>query len=86
VPAAEVTVVEAREVTWRDSSLGCPQPGTMYLQRLTPGHLVVVRAGGRRLEYHCGPLGPARYCANPRPPLSDGDDTAGEAGWGVGRV
>jgi len=81
----ELTVVDAREVTWRDNSLGCPQPGTMYLQRLTPGYLVVVGSSGRRLEYHSGPLGPARFRADPRPPLPDDAGRGGE-GWGVGPV
>ena len=89
VAADELAVLDARAVTWRDNSLGCPQPGTMYLQRLTPGYLVVVGSRGRRLEDHSGPLGPARYCADPRPPLPDDGGAAegdGGAGWGVGPV
>jgi hypothetical protein len=42
--------VEARE--WSDASLGCPKPGQMYAQVITPGYLVVLEAGGQRLEYH----------------------------------
>lgn len=42
--------VEARE--WPDASLGCPQPGVLYAQVLTPGFLVVVSAAGKQLEYH----------------------------------
>ncbi len=69
---ADVVVLEARDVTWRDSSLGCPAPGISYLQRLTEGFLVVLRVGARRVEYHSGPSGPARFCANPQPPLPEG--------------
>ena len=69
---ADVVVLEARDVTWRDSSLGCPTPGISYLQRLTEGFLVVLRVGARRVEYHSGPSGPARFCANPQPPLPEG--------------
>jgi hypothetical protein len=69
---ADVVVVEARDVTWRDSSLGCPAPGVSYLQRLTEGFLVVLRIGARRVEYHSGPRGPARFCAHPQPPLPEG--------------
>jgi hypothetical protein len=69
---ADVVVLEARDVTWRDSSLGCPAPGISYLQRLTEGFLVVLRIGTRRVEYHSGPSGPARFCPNPQPPLTDG--------------
>lgn len=48
--AVRVVQVEARQ--WRDASLGCPQPGRMYAQVLTPGYLIVLEAGGQRLEYH----------------------------------
>ena len=40
------TVVDARAVTWPDSSLGCPEPGMMYTQVLVDGTLR--RARGRR--------------------------------------
>ena len=48
--AVRVVQVEARE--WRDASLGCPRPGRMYAQVLTPGYLIVLEAAGQRLEYH----------------------------------
>ena len=69
---ADIAVLEARDVTWRDSSLGCPAAGISYLQRLTEGYLVVLRIGPRRVEYHSGPSGPARFCADPQPPLPEG--------------
>ena len=52
--------VEARE--WGDSSLGCPQPGMMYAQVITPGYLIVVAGGGKRLEYHTDMRGRAVMC------------------------
>ena len=52
--------VEARE--WGDSSLGCPQPGMMYAQVITPGYLIVVAGGGKRLEYHTDTRGRAVMC------------------------
>lgn len=74
---ADVVVLEARDVTWRDSSLGCPASGMSYLQRLTEGFLVVLRIGARRVEYHSGPSGPARFCPNPQPPLPEGTPGVG---------
>jgi hypothetical protein len=64
-PAAQLSVerVEARE--WRDTSLGCPQPGQMYAQVITPGYLVVVSGAGRRLEYHTDMRGRAVLCGQP---------------------
>ncbi len=59
---AEIRVVEARAVTWPDSSLGCPEPGRMYLQVLTPGYRVILEAGGQRYAYHAGRQGPPFLC------------------------
>ena len=46
----EVTSFEA--VEWSDSSLGCPQPGQMYAQVITPGYRVILKAAGQTYEYH----------------------------------
>ncbi|GAA1532366.1 hypothetical protein [Kribbella lupini] len=54
VPVDDVTVVSSEEVTWPDSSLGCPQPGMMYAQVLTDGSRILLSAGGRTYEYHSG--------------------------------
>ena len=37
---------------WPDSGLGCPQPGQLYLQMITPGWLIEVQGGGKIFEYH----------------------------------
>jgi hypothetical protein len=63
----EITVVAAREVTWPDGSLGCPQPGMMYTQALQDGALVVLEVNGQRYEYHGGT--PLVLCENPKPPI-----------------
>jgi hypothetical protein len=62
VAAADVKVqqIEARE--WPDSSLGCPRPGLMYSQIVTPGYLIVVQAGSRVLEYHSDARGSVVLC------------------------
>jgi hypothetical protein len=51
-PPSQVQVISSQRMDWPDSSLGCPQPGQMYLQVVTPGYRITVEAGGRRLEYH----------------------------------
>src|SRR3954471_15215452 len=45
----EITLLEQSPVTWPNSALGCPQPGRMYLQVLTPGYRV--RLAYREREY-----------------------------------
>ena len=53
VAAAGLEVVSVAAMTWPDASLGCPQPGMMYAQVLTPGYLVVIRgAGGTERRVH----------------------------------
>lgn len=37
---AELTVAEVKPVTWPNSALGCPKPGMMYTQVLTPGYQI----------------------------------------------
>jgi hypothetical protein len=66
VDAAGIEVLEARLVTWPDSSLGCPEPGMMYLQVLTPGALVVLEAGGQPYRYHAGAGGQPFHCPEGR--------------------
>lgn len=42
------------EVTWPDASLGCPEPGMMYAQVLTPGYRFKLQSGAKVYEYHAG--------------------------------
>ncbi|MGC9336421.1 MAG: hypothetical protein ACP5JJ_19970, partial [Anaerolineae bacterium] len=51
------TVVRAEAVTWRDSSLGCPEKGMQYLQVLTPGYRIVLQGGDETLDYHASDTG-----------------------------
>lgn len=66
VPPEQVTVVRVEEVTWRDSSLGCPQPGMVYLQVLTPGTRIELSAEGRTYVYHAGDRRAAFLCERPQ--------------------
>jgi hypothetical protein len=60
--AADITVVSAEAVTWRDASLGCPQPGMMSAQVLTPGYRVKLSAGREELVYHSATAGRFLVC------------------------
>jgi hypothetical protein len=56
-----VDQVEERE--WPDSSLGCPRPGQMYSQIVTPGYLIVItHSSGMHLEYHADTKGHVVLC------------------------
>jgi hypothetical protein len=65
VEAGEVEVVAVEEVTWRDGSRGCAEPGMSYTQALIDGSRITLRAGGRTYEYHSGGSQPPARCAKP---------------------
>ncbi len=69
VPVEEVSVVQAGEVTWRDGSLGCPQPGMAYTQALVNGMQILLQVDGTTYAYHSGGTGAPFYCADPQEPL-----------------
>lgn len=62
LPVDEIEVLEARAVTWPDTSLGCPQPDQIYAQVLQEGWLIRLRAGGEMYFYHSGPSRPPFLC------------------------
>lgn len=48
----QISLVEATEAEWSDSSLDCRQPGMEYLQVITPGYRILLEASGTQYEYH----------------------------------
>ena len=52
VAVEKITVLRVEAVEWPDTSLGCPQPGKMYAQVITPGYSIILKAGGEQYEYH----------------------------------
>ncbi len=69
ISSEKIVLVEAKEVTWSDASLGCPQPDMLYAQVLTPGTLVKLQYEGTDYEYHGGTRGALTLCKNPLPPI-----------------
>jgi len=67
ISTTQINIIEAKEVTWSNSSLGCPQPGMGYADVLTPGYLILLNANGQDYEYHAGKAGSLTYCENPLP-------------------
>jgi hypothetical protein len=62
VDVGEVTVVSAELRDWPDGSLGCPAPGMMYTQVITPGYRVVIEVAGEQLDYRMNRRGAFRLC------------------------
>lgn len=62
ITVGEIELVgEVEVVTWRDTSLGCPEPGKMYAQVLTPGYKFTLKTGDNFYVYHTG-RGVVRLC------------------------
>ena len=57
VDAEEIQVVSVEAIEWPDASLGCPKPGMVYAQVVTPGYKVTVAVGEQEYTYHTGPEG-----------------------------
>lgn len=65
IDVGRVAVVIARNVTWRDGSMGCPRPDRGYAQVLTPGVQIQLGHGKRRFEYHGPRVGEPFLCEPP---------------------
>lgn len=67
VSEADIRFLRADAVDWPDSSLGCPEPGMMYTQVITPGYQVIVEAEGQLHFYHTNGTEGFKYCADAAP-------------------
>ncbi len=67
---ATFTVVRAEQAMWPDGSLGCPVPGQMYVQVVTPGYWIVLQANGKTYDYRATQTGAIQLCEglHPQPP------------------
>ena len=52
VQAEDITVLTVESVQWADASLGCPAPGYMYAQVITPGYRATLEVLGEQYIYH----------------------------------
>ncbi len=75
VDPEDVTILEVKHVTWRDGSLGCPKPGMMYTQVITPGYLVTAEVNGETHQVHMDERGNGVVCSQDqaKPPLEPAD-------------
>jgi hypothetical protein len=62
VAAEAVTISSLEPVDWPDSSLGCPRPGEVYLDVITPGYRVIVAVDGQEHELHADERGNVVRC------------------------
>jgi hypothetical protein len=62
ISVTQINFIEAMPVEWPDASLGCPQPGVMYLQVITPGYRIRLEAAGQEHSYHADRGTRVIYC------------------------
>lgn len=68
IDPAQIALIEFRDVTWPDSSLGCPHPDMGYLQVMVDGYLIRLGVGKQVYEYHGGGTRAPFLCENPPSP------------------
>ena len=78
INADQITVVNVTEVTWSDTSLGCPQPGMVYAQVLTPGYMIQLKANERIYAYQSDTKGNVAECGGPEFPVTPGEIQDGQ--------
>jgi len=49
---SEITLASIEPTEWSDTSLGCPKPGLLYAQVITPGFRIELRTGDDQYVYH----------------------------------
>lgn len=64
----KIKLISAKAEQWPNSALGCPKPGKMYSQIVTPGFRIVLKAKGHRYEVHTGRADQAVICKKPKQP------------------
>ena len=52
IKPSNIKLVSYEDTIFNDSSLGCPEPGKLYAQVLTPGWKILFNANGSIYEYH----------------------------------
>lgn len=65
VPADEISVALAEQITWNDGALGCPEPGMSYTQALVPGYRILLEVGGDTYAVHGADGGDPFLCDEP---------------------
>jgi hypothetical protein len=76
VDAQALQLISASRVTWRDGSLGCPQPDRVYTQALVPGYRIRLALPTQTLDYHASARGALVLCPKARAlePLPNSQD------------
>ena len=62
----KIVLIRVDDVDWPDTSLGCPEPGKVYAQVITPGYKILLSDGQEEYEYHSDKENNVVYCQGNR--------------------
>ena len=62
VAKEKIVLIRVEYVDWPDTSLGCPEPGKVYAQVITPGYRILLSDGQEEHEYHSDKGNRVVYC------------------------
>jgi hypothetical protein len=65
----KIHILEIEAVEWPDSSLGCGQPGEVYMPVITPGFRILLEVDGQVYSYHTNTTNRFILCEMPKPIL-----------------
>jgi hypothetical protein len=53
VPKSDISVIEVKDITWSDGSLGCyKNSGIAYTSAEVPGYKIILKIGDNYINYH----------------------------------
>lgn len=52
IDSSQITILSVEEIMWSNGSLGCPEPGMVYIQVIIPGYKTIFSYNQKTYEYH----------------------------------
>jgi hypothetical protein len=69
VQQGQITIIRAQYEVWNDGSLGCPQPGMVYIQVPVKGYWIELAMDGTLYDYRASETGYFFLCESGLPPI-----------------
>ena len=67
ISTSTIELVSVREQQWPSTALGCPEPGMMYAQKITPGWQIVAQSGTISYTLHTDTAASIILCDDSQP-------------------
>lgn len=60
--ADDIKLVSIKSQEWSDGSLGCPEPGGMYIQMITSGYIIILEADNSLYQFNTDTRQTVKLC------------------------